>query len=274
MQRRELVFKHVITFNGQKINQLFSEKLFVLYFFSTFVLSPQEGWTHDTEISCAHLKSIMSLRRRSSSGSLKHAVAPVHPDVKEFNALDELLGQHSNLDSVMNSHLEELNMHEKATSNKTKTLGDLENSLNSLTNSFVEMKGLREDFSESGSMELRLVKELLCSGTNPSGCFAPAFHYVSLFAPLTQVITPPLSFQNFVYTSHKRSFSTWKRPSPTHWRNWAAFWFKRNEKSIRDFQWTNHTRGKWHSNKSNEQVCASNATWCAVCLFFWSDPTK
>jgi hypothetical protein len=69
--------------------------------------------------------------------------------------LDKLLKTHGTLDETMNKHLRELSGHKEAADVKTQSLGSLESDLNSLTNTFVEMKSLREDFSEAGGMEVR-----------------------------------------------------------------------------------------------------------------------
>ena len=59
------------------------------------------------------------------------------------------------LDATMNRHLKELSGKQEAVDVKSQSLGSLESDLNSLTNSFVEMKSLREDYSQPGGMEVR-----------------------------------------------------------------------------------------------------------------------
>ena len=95
-----------------------------------------------------------STHRRGTRRSRQH-VPLEHPDTEVFNSLDKLLETHNTLDATMKRHLRELSGRREAVDVRSQNLGSLESDLNSLTSSFVEMKSLREDFSEPGGMEVR-----------------------------------------------------------------------------------------------------------------------
>ena len=71
--------------------------------------------------------------------------------------MDAMLASHRTLDKTMSSHIKSLEASATATNDDTDKLKKMEDILNGLTNSFVEMKDLREDYTPGDGMQVRVL---------------------------------------------------------------------------------------------------------------------
>ncbi|GMH85835.1 hypothetical protein TL16_g10356 [Triparma laevis f. inornata] len=110
-------------------------------------------------------------RTRRNSRLSKHDLSQLIPEslkeMVEFGKMQKMVLENKTLDSRLLSHIKTLESHTVTTDATTSNLSTLESSLQNLTSSFLEMKSLREDYSDPSTLEFRTLSTPLIEDLFP-----------------------------------------------------------------------------------------------------------